>query len=56
MKALKGTLSLRYDRTGDDHYEMISALHKSVRTSDGSAALYRLAGTLTAGARLSIDT
>lgn len=27
MVALKGTLSLRYDRTGDDHYEMISALH-----------------------------
>lgn len=34
---------LRYDRTGDDHYDMISALHKSIRGSDGSAAMYWLA-------------
>lgn len=47
--ALKGTLSLRYDRTGDSRYEMISALHKSVRGSDGGAAMYWLARMLTAG-------
>lgn len=34
---------IRYDRSGDDRYDMISALHKSVRGSDGSAALYWLA-------------
>lgn len=33
----------RYDRSGDDRYDMISALHKSVRGSDGNAALYWLA-------------
>lgn len=29
-----------YDRKGDQHYDMISALHKSIRASDDSAALY----------------
>lgn len=50
MGALKGTLSLRYDRTGDARYDMISALHKALRGSDGGAALYWLARMLTAGA------
>ncbi|XP_001869094.2 ATPase WRNIP1 [Culex quinquefasciatus] len=31
---------LLYDRKGDQHYELISALHKSVRASDDNAALY----------------
>ncbi|KAG8981399.1 hypothetical protein FRB90_007286, partial [Tulasnella sp. 427] len=49
MKNLRKSVIARYDRTGDDHYDMISALHKSVRGSDGSAAMYWLARMLTAG-------
>lgn len=49
ISALRKSVSTRYDRTGDSHYDMISALHKSVRGSDGSAALYWLARMLTAG-------
>ncbi|MFQ5801754.1 MAG: replication-associated recombination protein A [Candidatus Methylomirabilales bacterium] len=41
--------SLLYDKTGDEHYAIISALHKSVRDSDPDAALYWLARMLTAG-------
>ncbi len=39
----------RYDRAGDQHYDLISALHKSVRDSDPDAALYWLARMLEAG-------
>jgi putative ATPase len=49
LASLRRSVSTRYDRTGDSHYDMISALHKSVRGSDGSAALYWLARMLTAG-------
>ncbi|KAF9446395.1 P-loop containing nucleoside triphosphate hydrolase protein [Macrolepiota fuliginosa MF-IS2] len=49
MEALKQSLVVSYDRTGDDHYDMISALHKSVRGSNGSAAMYWLARMLTSG-------
>jgi len=38
-----------YDRTGDQHYNLISALHKSVRGSDPDAALYWLARMLEGG-------
>ncbi|MEM8570770.1 MAG: replication-associated recombination protein A [Pseudomonadota bacterium] len=38
-----------YDKTGDGHYGLISALHKSVRGSDPDAALYWLARMLDAG-------
>ncbi|KPP86658.1 replication-associated recombination protein A [Erythrobacter sp. HL-111] len=38
-----------YDRDRDGHYNLISALHKSVRGSDPQAALYYLARMLTAG-------
>src|SRR6516225_4444333 len=34
---------LRYDKAGEEHYNLISALHKSVRNSDPDAALYWLA-------------
>ena len=34
---------LMYDKTGEEHYNLISALHKSVRNSDPDAALYWLA-------------
>ncbi len=38
-----------YDKTGDHHYNLISALHKSVRGSDPDAALYWLARMLEGG-------
>jgi len=41
--------SLRYDKTGDEHYNLISALHKSLRDSDPDGALYWLARMLAAG-------
>ncbi|MFC2078349.1 replication-associated recombination protein A [Candidatus Bipolaricaulota bacterium] len=40
---------LRYDRGGDEHYNIISALHKSVRNSDPDAALYWLARMIEGG-------
>jgi putative ATPase len=40
---------LPYDRAGEEHYNVISALHKSVRNSDPDAALYWLARMLEAG-------
>jgi putative ATPase len=40
---------LRYDKSGDEHYNLISALHKSVRNSDPDAALYWLARMLESG-------
>lgn len=39
----------QYDKSGDAHYNLISALHKSVRGSDPDAALYWLARMLTGG-------
>ena len=41
--------SLLYDRQGDEHYNIISALHKSMRNSDPDAAVYWLARMLEAG-------
>ncbi len=38
-----------YDKSGEEHYNLISALHKSVRSSDADAALYWLARMLEAG-------
>ncbi len=40
---------LRYDKAGEEHYNLISALHKSVRNSDADAALYWLVRMLQAG-------
>jgi len=40
---------LRYDKTGEEHYNIISALHKSMRDSDPDAALYWVARMLEAG-------
>jgi len=55
-KANRATLSKRlnrraaqYDKSGEAHYNLISALHKSVRGSDPDAALYWLARMLTGG-------
>ena len=44
-----GRKVLLYDKTGEEHYNLISALHKSVRSSDADAALYWLARMLEAG-------
>jgi putative ATPase len=41
--------TLLYDKSGEEHYNLISALHKSVRSSDPDAALYWLARMLEAG-------
>jgi putative ATPase len=40
---------LKYDKSGEEHYNLISALHKSVRNSDPDAALYWLGRMLEAG-------
>lgn len=41
--------SLLYDKNGEEHYNIISALHKSMRNSDPDAALYWLSRMLEAG-------
>ena len=41
--------SLLYDKSGEEHYNLISALHKSMRNSDPDAAVYWLARMLEAG-------
>lgn len=40
---------LLYDKTGEEHYNLVSALHKSVRSSDVDAALYWLGRMMKAG-------
>jgi putative ATPase len=40
---------LRYDKTGEEHFNLISALHKSVRSSDPDATLYWLGRMLESG-------
>ena len=41
--------ALLYDKSGEEHYNIISALHKSIRNSDADAGLYWLARMLEAG-------
>jgi putative ATPase len=41
--------ALLYDRAGEEHFNLISALHKSIRNSDADAGLYWLARMLEAG-------
>jgi len=50
-KLIKDALqkSLMYDKAGEEHYNIISALHKSMRGSDADAALYYLARMLEGG-------
>lgn len=40
LQQLINTKSLRYDKKGEEHYNIISALHKSMRNSDVDAAIY----------------
>jgi putative ATPase len=49
MRAAFARKALLYDRAGEEHYNLISALHKSVRNSDADAGLYWLARMLEAG-------
>ena len=45
--------AMRYDREGDQHYDLLSALQKSIRGSDPDAAVYYLGRLLAAGDLLS---
>lgn len=49
LKALLPEILIRHDRDGDSHYELASALIKSIRGSDPDAALYYLACLLEGG-------
>jgi putative ATPase len=44
-----GAKPLFYDRDGEEHYNLISALHKSLRDSDGDAAIYWIGRMLAGG-------
>lgn len=46
--------NMRYDKNGEQHYDLLSALQKSIRGSDENAALYYLARLVKAGDLLSI--
>ena len=49
LEQLISRKSLLYDKKGEEHYNIISALHKSMRNSDPDAAVYWLARMLEAG-------
>ena len=49
LEAALGQKALRYDKTGEEHYTVISAYIKSLRDSDANGALYWLARMLDAG-------
>lgn len=48
-KLLSQKTSLRYDKDGDEHYDLLSAFQKSMRGSDSDAAIHYLARILAAG-------
>ena len=49
VESATGRKTLLYDKSGEEHFNLISALHKSVRSSDPDAALYWLARMLEGG-------
>ena len=49
MKQAFARKALLYDRAGEEHFNVISALHKSIRNSDADAGLYWLARMIEAG-------
>ncbi len=49
LKLLAQRSNMRYDRDGDQHYDILSAFHKSVRGSDENAALHYAARLIQAG-------
>jgi putative ATPase len=49
LQDLNVTKTLKYDKNGEEHYNIISALHKSMRDSDPDGAVYWMARMLEAG-------
>ena len=49
LKSISQRAALRYDKSDDMHYDLLSALHKSIRGSDENAAIYYLARLLESG-------
>ena len=49
IRQLLNTKSLRYDKNGEEHYNIISALHKSMRNSDTNSAIYWVTRMLEGG-------
>ena len=49
LRQILSNKSILYDKNGEEHYNLISALHKSMRNSDADAAVYWLARMLEAG-------
>lgn len=54
LKILAQRSNMRYDRDGDQHYDILSAYHKSVRGSDENAALHYAARLIEAGDIISL--
>lgn len=54
MKLIAQRSNMRYDRDGDQHYDILSALHKSIRGSDENAALHYAARLIAAGDIISL--
>lgn len=54
MATLVQRSNMRYDRDGDQHYDILSALHKSIRGSDENAALHYAARLIEAGDIISL--
>ncbi|MBQ9807785.1 MAG: replication-associated recombination protein A [Ruminococcus sp.] len=54
LKILAQRSNMRYDRDGDQHYDILSAFHKSVRGSDENAALHYAARLIEAGDIISL--
>lgn len=54
LEILAQRSNLRYDRDGDQHYDILSAFHKSVRGSDENAALHYAARLIEAGDIISL--
>ena len=54
MKIIAQRSNMRYDRDGDQHYDILSALHKSIRGSDENAALHYAARMIAAGDIISL--
>lgn len=53
VEALSANARVNYDKTGDSHYDLLSALQKSIRGSDVDAAIFYLASLLEAGELIS---
>ncbi|WP_028514957.1 replication-associated recombination protein A [Ruminococcus flavefaciens] len=54
LEVLAQRSNMRYDRDGDQHYDILSAFHKSVRGSDENAALHYAARLISAGDIISL--